>query len=272
MDFYKDYFGTTTSDATSIKETRVKSVVCDGKIYKFIQFDYNETLNAIKLSSLKDRTLWFSHYIYLNDSTEFEINFDVKKVANKSGVKKENVKLFVDSIKEIYDICSFTYEYSESMWVNYANKGRGICLVFEVKDYDMLFPVDYINKWKINYTKLLIETYKRHDKNCLWGYSDPMSLLPFVTKNPVNGVIDSTQEKELRILYSPFDDGQVNNGYLYPNVKKDTKHYGSNVSYDYCGLNLKQILIGVNCDEIIRDSIAKIAKSQNVDVVDIESI
>ncbi len=264
LSFYKDYFGTTIDKATELKIKRIKAVVKDDKIYKFILFDDNIDLNNVKLKSLESDNLCFSHYIYLNDPTEFELKYDIKKVANKSGVRKENIKLFVDSIKEIYDVCSFTYEYSSDMWKNYANNGRGICLVFEVQDYDMLFPVDYIDKWKINYSKLLIDSYKRQANNEWWGYSGPMSLLPFVTKNPMNGELDSTKEKELRILYSPFDEGLVNDGYLYPNVKRDTRYVGSNVSYDYCKLKLSQIIIGTNCDDYIRKSIAKIYAAKNI--------
>ncbi len=82
----------------------------------------------------------------------------------------------------------------------------------------------------------------------------------------MNGEMDSTQEKELRILYSPFDEGLVNNGYLYPNVKRDNKYFGTNVSFDYCKLQLEHIIIGSACDEQIRETIIEIANSKNIKV------
>ncbi len=64
LEFYKDYFGTISDKATAIKIERIKSVVRDNKIYKFLQFDDNDSLNNIKLESLRSNCLWFSHYIY----------------------------------------------------------------------------------------------------------------------------------------------------------------------------------------------------------------
>lgn len=264
LQFYKEYFGVSTDAATKLKIQKLHDVICDDKIYKFIMFDENEQLNKIKLETLRKDELWFSHYIYLNDSTEFEIKYDVKKVANKVRRTKEGIKKTIESLKEIYDVCSFTYRYDDSMWENYSNGGNGICLVFKVEDYDMLFPIDYIPKWKIDYNKIIIDAFKKIDSKQMWGTSEPLSLLPYVTKNPQNGRLDSTQEREVRILFSPFDDGIVNNGYIYPNVKKISNYRGSNVSYDYCKLKLDKIIIGDSCNQLVEKEIEDIAGIKNI--------
>ena len=60
-------------------------------------------------------------------------------------------------MKEIYDVCSLTYSCENYMWKAYSNNSRGICLVFNVIDYDMLYPVEYVDKNKVDYTEMLIE-------------------------------------------------------------------------------------------------------------------
>lgn len=42
----------------------------------------------------------------------------------------------------MYVLCSFSIDITEKMWKEYANDGNGICLVFEVEDYDWFFPVE----------------------------------------------------------------------------------------------------------------------------------
>jgi len=46
----------------------------------------------------------------LNDKTEFEIKYDSKKVSRETGIREEDIKLMVETMKEIYDVCSFSYK------------------------------------------------------------------------------------------------------------------------------------------------------------------
>ena len=47
-----------------------------------MEFTEDKDLDKKKLDSLLNGTLWFSHYIYLNDKTEFEIKYSPRKVAS----------------------------------------------------------------------------------------------------------------------------------------------------------------------------------------------
>lgn len=262
--FYKNYFGERIDIATKNKIEKLKTVIKEDTIYKFILFDKNSILNEEKLHLLKDDMLWFSHYIYLNDVTEFEIKYDAEKVAAELHQPKESICCVIAMLKEIYDVCSFTYEYDDSMWENYSNNGNGLCLKFKVNDYDMLFPVDYISKKNINYSKMIIDAFKKINGGDIFAYSEPLALLPYVTKNPRNGKLDSTKEKEVRILYSPFDDGEVNGGMIYPNVKENKGYKGTEVSYDYCKLTLEEIIVGNDCPKYIASQIESIAYNKNI--------
>lgn len=110
-------------------------------MYKFISFDENIKLNLNKLSCLKQGQLWFSYYRFLNDETEFDMKYDVNKVSDTTGIPIDNINFFISTIKEVYDVCSLTYSYNSYMWETYGNSGNGICLEFNVSDYDMLYPI-----------------------------------------------------------------------------------------------------------------------------------
>lgn len=252
--FYGKYFEHTLLKATSYKIDYLKSIIQGGKIYKFIAFDENTKLNEIKIECLCQDVLWFSHYIYLNDKTEFEINFDVHSVSRRTGRSIKQINYFIGIIKEMYDICSFTYCFEPYMWNEYANNGKGICIVFDVVNYDMLFPVDYVEKSKIDFTKLLADSFLISPEERM-NRNDPMALLPFVVKNPMNGVLKSYKEKEIRILYSAYDDGSFNNGIISPQVKYNKKYRGSNVSYEKCGIKVDKIIIGNHCSGEIESKI-----------------
>lgn len=130
MGFYKEYYKHSREKATDYKITYLKSIISGDKVYKFIAFDNNEELNLIKLNCLKLDKLWFSHYIYLNDKTEFEIVYDSLKVSKATGVRTERIDMYVEMLKEIYDVCSFSYKQETYMWDAYANNKNGICIVF----------------------------------------------------------------------------------------------------------------------------------------------
>lgn len=256
MGFYKEYYGYPRDKASEFKITYLKSVIKNNKIYKFIAFDDDEKSNLRKLNCLREDMLWFSHYIYLNDKLEFEIKYDGKKVSEETGIRKENVDLLVDTMKEIYDVCSFSYMQEMYMWETYANHDKGICIVFDVENYDMLYPVEYLDKNKIDYTSILIKDYSKTPQE-LWESGTPMAELPFVTKNPMNGIMKSYEEKEVRILMEPYGDGKCNSGYVRPHVKEEIGYKGSNIGYAQCGLSVSSIIIGKNCrQDIITEIIA----------------
>lgn len=261
LKFYKDYFDIPFQDITDVKITKLKQEIKNDIVYKFIAFDDNEELNYKRLEGLLNEENWFSHYIYLNDPSEFEIKYSIKKVANKVNRSKDNIRSTVETFKEIYDVCSFSYCNNGNMWDNYSNCGNGVCLIFKVTNYDVFFPVDYIEKWKIDYNKIIINALNKNEGNQRPYKMEPLAVLPYVTKNPQNGHFSSEDEKEIRILHPSFEDGTVNQGRVYPNVKSKIGYKGCNVPYDFYGLKLHKIEIGQNCRSDIRTKIQKIIKS-----------
>lgn len=267
--FYDDYFKLDVEQATKFKISYLKSLVNENRIYKFISFDDNMQLNHFKIQSLINDEIWFSHFRKLNDPSEFEISYSVKKIKNKLGKSKDYIDHFIKTIIEIYDVCSFSYMYDGYMWSNYANEGNGICLVFEVEDFDMLYPVEYKMKSKINFDKMVIDSFKMYERLTKRKdrafFNDPMSLYPWVVKNPRNGIYDSTKEKEVRILYSPYEFGEFNNGIIDEGVKKNLQYQGLNVKYSDVKLKLDMLVIGNNCSSEIVERIKDICKDKKVE-------
>ena len=127
-------------------------------------------MNRIKFQSLEKGQLWFSYYKFLNDKTEFDMKYNVKKVSYRTGIPSDNIMFFIATMKEIYDVCSLTYSCENYMWKAYSNNSRRICLVFNVIDYDMLYPVEYVDKNKVDYTEMLIEAYNSSPKEFFYSF------------------------------------------------------------------------------------------------------
>lgn len=263
LGFYQEYDKRKHKDLRQYKIDFLKTLIEADKLYKFIAFDDDAYLNQIKLKCLKEGQLWFSYYKFLNDKTEFDMKFNVNKVSYKTGVPCHIIKNFVLTMKEIYDVCSLTYSYDSYMWEAYSNNSKGICLVFNVIDYDMLYPVEYVDKDDVDYTEMLIEAYNSSPKE-LFDNGMLMAELPYVIKNPDNESMKSYLEKEVRILSDPFGEGILNSGNIYPKVKEDFDYKGRNISYDKCGLALDKIIIGKNCDNTLIDSIMNVGDENNI--------
>lgn len=114
LGFYQEYDKRKHKDLKQYKIDYLKTIIVDDKLYKFIAFD-DVYLNQIKLQCLKKGQLWFSYYKFLNDKTEFDMKFDASKVSYKTGVPCDNIKFFVSTMKELYDVCSLTYSYVDDM-------------------------------------------------------------------------------------------------------------------------------------------------------------
>lgn len=262
--FYNEYFKCNSiEEATRAKEQYLNGIIENKTIFKFIQFG-NEDLDRIKIETLDKEELWFCYYKNLNDPTEFEISYKIKKIVSRTGRTNDNIRKLIETIQQLYDVCSFTYEIDDLMWKEYGGNGNGICLKFQAQDYDYLYPIEYVEKQEINWTKLIIDSINRKQE---YGtlYNEPMSVLPWVLKNPMNGVLDSRKEKEIRILHCPYDH-DFNDGLIYPQVKSKLKYIGENVKYKDKKLKLEEIIIGQNCESVLRKQIIEIASKQEIPV------
>lgn len=244
-----DFFRRKPDLATPYKNEYLKKIIKDNKVYKFISFEGEISKVRTKIDTLKQNKIWFSFYKLLNDETEFQINYKVKKIANKTGCSTENIHLLVNQLTEMYDVYSLAYEYHDYMWKEYASNGNGICVVFDVTNYDFLFPVAYVEKINIDFDKMIVAGIKYHDTT--------LAIVPWVIKNPYNMTagLDSTREKEVRILFCPYDTGEFNSGRIEMNIKERKGYVGRAKPYSEYGLSLAKIIVGDKCESGLIDEL-----------------
>lgn len=228
--------------ATPYKIDYLRNIIKNEKVYKFISFDEGPNLARMKIDTLKQKKIWFSFYKTLNDETEFQINYDVKKIAKETGRSTGNVHLLINYFTEMYDVYSLTYECQDYMWKDYAANGNGICIEFNVGNYEHLYPVEYLDKESIDFNQMIISGINN-------GTSD-MAIIPWVVKNPSNTTlnIDSTREKEVRILYCPYGFGELNGGTIEMNIKERLGYKGIAKPYEDFGLSISKIIFGDKCN------------------------
>lgn len=241
--------------ATPYKIEYLKTLIKDNKVYKFISFQEH---SEIKLKTLMEEKIWFSFYKTLNDDTEFQINYKIKKVVSKTGCSKDYIKLITNYLTEMYDVFSLTYSYEDYMWREYAAGGNGVCVEYNVGDYDFLYPVEYCDKSAIDFTQMIIEAIKNEGM--------ALSIIPWVVKNSYNSNagIDSTREKEVRILYCPYDLADFNGGRVEYNIKERRGYKGIAKPLTEFGMTTSRIIIGNKCNQYMSSEIIRYADKKHI--------
>lgn len=264
MNFYEKYvqlmgnLKDKADRATPYKTDYLKKIIKNGKVYKFIAFNGDDSLTEMKLRTLKERKIWFSFYKTLNDDTEFEIKYNADKVSKATGRSIDNVQLLVNFLTEMYDVYSLSYEYQAYMWDNYAANGNGICIEFDVDNYEYLYPIEYVEKLNVDFDQMVISAINELDM--------ALSIIPWVIKNPYNLSlnIDSTKEKEVRILYCPYDNGEVNCGIIQKDIKEQLGYKGIEKPFSDFKLTISRVIIGEKCNKDIADDLKKYFMKNNI--------
>lgn len=78
----------------------------------------------------------------MNDETEFSIDYKMKKVVDRTGYSKQHIEFFINYLTEMYDVFSLTYAYEDYMWDEYASNGNGICIEYNIGNYDFCIPLN----------------------------------------------------------------------------------------------------------------------------------
>lgn len=262
MSFYVRNFKLDADEAVVHKDRYIRNLLEDDLLYKFISFDENDNLNTTKIDALINETVWMSHYKQFEDSTELKIPINKYKVSNKTGRTIEKIEFLIGSLREIYDVCCFTYKITPYMWRNYANDSNGICLCFRVLDSDKYFPVEYINKKHFDLTESMIKSVNDNLKGVGFGSIEykSMSLLPLVLKDK-----KYQKEKEIRVLTSPFDDENgIFGGVVRPDVKEEFNYKGTSQKYSDINLKLAKVVIGDNCSDVYMNKVKEIMNKRNI--------
>lgn len=245
--------------STQYKIDYLKSIIKNDKVYKFVSFADNA---QIKLETFLEDKIWFSFYKTLNDDTEVKFDYKIKKVVNHTGLDRNQIDRVVNYFIQMNDVFSLTYEYKEYMWTEYAANGNGMCVEYNVENYDYLYPVVYCDKKSIDFTKMVIRAMKNtRNSDCA------IAIIPWVLKNSYNNssMLDSTREKEVRILHCPFDDSEINDGIVDKDIKERMGYKGIAEKYYNHGLSISKIIIGDKCYDEVKYKLLEYAKRKQID-------
>jgi phage regulator Rha-like protein len=237
-----------TEDSASerYKDEYIRNKLKNNSIYKFIPFSEDEDLNNRKIELVAEKKLWVSYHWCFKDKNEVATSCNPKVIARKVGISEKIVRSFINTTKEMNDVSCFTYGMNDFMWDNYANGRDGFCLRFEVISTGMFYPVIYLNKEIIDFTEDYIQDFRNMKKPLKEKRLSRPAILPWVLKDS-----PYFQENELRFLYGDaYDDENDELGGRIAARKKSMLGYkGTTCSYGYCGIDLKEIIIGEKCSE-----------------------
>ncbi len=97
----------------------------EGKfIYKFYAFSSDQSLNKSKIKCLKRAEIWCAPFYAFDDKTEFYVNCDIGKVSQKTGYTVQWINEFLDIVRELNDLASFTFSIKEVIYYGSRTSAR----------------------------------------------------------------------------------------------------------------------------------------------------
>ena len=127
--FFDDFFSiepfSKTNDDNLFKDCFIRSMMKNGRIYKFVAFNSDECLNSRKLKMLQEHQFWASCYDYFEDKREVLRPYNKYKVQRYTRKSQDQLDFFFSTVNEMNDISCFTYDPSYFMWQEYANNVNG---------------------------------------------------------------------------------------------------------------------------------------------------
>lgn len=96
--------------------------------------------------------------------------------------------------------------------------------------------MEYCDKLKIDFTRMIISALKQSGME--------LSIIPWVVKNLYNQIVnmDSTKEKEVRMLYCPYDLVEFNGGTISYNIKERRGYKGIEKTYKDFKLKMSRVI------------------------------
>ena len=246
----------TDMDFEKLKKEIFSLIVQNNLLYKYISFTQDDSLNSKKLMALRENKLWFSAHYMLenNDPTEFQIPINYSNLAKFLCAPADNIFNLIETFRELNDLCCPSNRYDEYMWENYANNHSGCCCVFEIKNYEMLWPVIYCDKSELDFTQDIIQSFE-----------NPTPKNPAIFKIAfVSPVLKDKKkygrEHEVRLLCGDIYDCENDalGGRVMSGKKRELGYTGTYYTYEKCGLILKKIIIGANTSKTIASAINEI--------------
>lgn len=254
IEFYEEYCNSLAN--LDLKKKYLESLLIDNKVFKFIPFTDDQNLNERKVFCIKNKKIWLSCIYTFKDRSELLMKVNYEKASKILGKTRSELKFFVDTIRELNDISCFTVSIREEMWEKYANNHNGICLEFNIRNNELLFPIIYLDKDAFDYTDLLIDFYKT-PKMVKGTLLSPAQLKFEIYSSVLKDKTDYGFEEEIRLVSGDCYDNPNDEleSIIMPGRKKQADYKGRYISYTKIGLELTHIYFGKKLDINIKNEL-----------------
>jgi hypothetical protein len=212
-------------------------------------------INEKKFNALRKNQIWMSKFDNLNDPYEYKAMFLKRTELAEKGWPIELLDGYINRMKEIYLISSFTQNIVDNMpmWAHYSNNHQGFCVEYNVLNPKVVYPISY-EEDRFGLASIITTIFDLSNK-IFKGEIDETNkeFQWYMTLITHFGLIKHKSwayENEFRIIQA--DQGGNNKGALVPTIK--------------VGLDINAIFIGSQCSNENRDELIKIAQDLKVNI------
>lgn len=236
-------------------EEKYKDKFIPSMLYKYWSFTSQHIEENLK--NLCEGKIWMPIACTLNDPFEFQMLSD--KLEEQKRIEFRVDTLGRNSILSLCDSCN-----NNLLWAHYGYGHSGLCIEFEVERKDQIFPITYcqdqiditddIEQW------LSIKKEVISKKPEMWNANERCAFGK-VQKIMFYKHCDWKYEKEYRIIgrdicSSSEEDGKWS---IKPGFWADL--------HSYCGIKVKQIILGFNCSLQNKARVIDIVNKHNKSVL-----
>jgi len=151
--YFKLIFNKEINEATTYRKKHMPK-----KLFKYVSLSNNidcpkddlycnniVDLNDKKFNALNNHQLWMSRFDNLNDPYEYKAMYLKRDELANKGWPLEMLDGYIDKMKAIYLISSFTKNIVDNMpmWAHYSNNHKGFCVEYNVLNPKLVYPISY---------------------------------------------------------------------------------------------------------------------------------
>ena len=235
------------------------------KLYIFLPM-YNRgnaEVNRRNIETLGAKEIWAASRNSLNDPYEFKTFYLDEEKANQYGHPVDIYNQLIDGIRDRNLIVSFTADVNDEekainnmpMWAYYANNHQGICIEYEVENAAFLYPV-YYEKDRIPLMSVFANYF-----NLIQDAMDAMI-------SPEDKELIKYQSMTRALLFTKQYSWVGENEYrlLIPTAKPIGNSSGKRIKLTGCGLKMKSIYIGQNCNDRVTNIVYREMANKTVNI------
>lgn len=221
-----------------------------------------ETLNDIKINSIRNKEFWLSTCENLNDPFELKTLYVEEEKIKKYDYPMELVVQLNQAYYNGFLIGCFTTNLANNMpmWAHYANNHKGFCIEYNIKKPKFFYPISYegerapANVAYMNCLSLIMKEIKGTINNEEKEKLEFFNHLLF--HNSTIKDISWRYENEYRLLFPK----QIADQFIHVTEK------GVAIRNTVLGIEITGIYIGMSCNELYKDKLLQVGNELGINV------